>query len=152
MTRVNRSKASPGLAPASTTAQIRWCHRPPESGETAHSAQAAVPLPPQPQVERFETSPRAPVFVEVFCCLARLSKAARNLGFIEQCQWLKCCKWTYPLRLAQLKGLLENPDVRWVHWASPCGTFSRARETKRKGAPKPLRNLQHIKGFLTSGE
>ena len=46
-----------------------------------------------------------------------------------------------------LKGLLENPDVFWVHWAPPCGTFSRAREIKRRGAPKPLRNMQFVKGF-----
>ena len=37
-----------------------------------------------------------------------------------------------------LKGVLENPDVRWVHWAPPCGTFSQAREVRRKGAPLPL--------------
>ena len=34
-----------------------------------------------------------------------------------------------------------------MHWAPPCGTFSRAREIRRPGAPPPLRNQRHIKGF-----
>ena len=34
-----------------------------------------------------------------------------------------------------------------VHWAPPCGTFSRAREVRRKGGPLPLRNLSFVKGF-----
>ena len=29
-------------------------------------------------------------------------------------------------------------DVAWVHWAPPCGTFSRAREIPRPDAPQPL--------------
>ena len=41
----------------------------------------------------------------------------------------------------------NNQGLAWVHWAPPCGTFSRAREIRRPGAPLPLRNLRHIQGF-----
>ena len=77
---------------------------------------------------------RTPVFVEVFCGVARLSKAARNLGFkavpldhVCKANGIKVLQVDVSTKSgkAQLKGLLENPDVRWVHWAPPCGTFSR---------------------------
>ena len=43
--------------------------------------------------------------------------------------------------------MLRQPGLAWVHWAPPCGTFSRAREIRRPGAPPPLRNKTHIQGF-----
>ena len=123
----------------------------------------------QPEAENAATGPRqeaspsaqpaagrTPVFVEVFCGVARLSKAARNLGFkavpidhVCKADGIKVLQVDVSSKAgrAQLKGLLENPDVRWVHWAPPCGTFSRAREIKRRDGPKPLRNLSHIRGF-----
>ena len=77
---------------------------------------------------------RTPIFVEVFCGLARLSKAARELGFkaapvdhICNTSSIKVMKLDLCSKEGRslLKGLLENPDVYWVHWAPPCGTFSR---------------------------
>ena len=51
---------------------------------------------------------------------------------------LKFCKWTYPLKQAKPFTL------------GALGRAGLARERLiRKGAPKPLRNLQHIKGFPT---
>ena len=38
-------------------------------------------------------------------------------------------------------------DVAWVHWAPPCGTFSRAREIPRPDAPKPLRSVHRPAGL-----
>ena len=71
--------------------------------------------------------------------MARLSKAARNLGF-------KAVPIDHVCKANGIKVLLVDVSTK-VHWAPPCGTFSRAREIRRKGAPKPLRNLRHIKGF-----
>ena len=114
-------------------------------------------MPRQASLASEEAQPgRTPVFVEVFCGVARLSKAARNLGFkavpvdhVCKANGIKVLQVDVSTKSgkAQLKGLLENPDVRWVHWAPPCGTFSRAREIKRRDGPKPLRNLRHITGF-----
>ena len=43
--------------------------------------------------------------------------------------------------------MLQQPVLACVHWAPPCGTFSRARKIRRPGAPPPLRNRDHIRGF-----
>ena len=96
---------------------------------------AAVPPPPAPDVQVApDAVARTPVFVEVFCGMARLSKAARALGFkavpvdhVCKANGIKVLLVDVSTKSgqAQLKGLLENPDVRWVLWAPPCGTFSR---------------------------
>ena len=54
---------------------------------------------------------------------------------------------TSSLGQSLLQSMFQQPGLAWVHWAPPCGTFSRAREIRRPGAPPPLRNQRHIKGF-----
>ena len=43
--------------------------------------------------------------------------------------------------------LVQMSIDQGIDWTPPCGTFSRAREIRRPGAPPPLRNLEHIRGF-----
>ena len=134
--------------PSSTT------HKAKPAGAEASSPSAAGPQ--QARSLPAKHRGRTPVFVEVFCGLARLSKAARDAGFacapvdhVAKASGIKVLQVDLRTRGGRslLKGLLENADVLWVHWAPPCGTFSRAHEIRRKGAPLPLRNLQFIKGF-----
>ena len=99
------------------------------------------------------------IVVEVFCGFARLSKAAADAGFqvvaldhAVKAQGVKVVQvdLTTAMGATILRGILDQPNIVWVHWAPPCGTFSRAREIRRKGAPLPLRNKLFIKGFPKS--
>ena len=122
----------------------------------SHSVPADLPQSCGTVSRSVQPAGRTPVFVEVFGGLARLSKAARDRGFscapIDHANKASGIKVLHIDLCGQagrslLKGVLENPDVRWVHWAPPCGTFSRAREVRRQGGPLPLRNLSFVTGF-----
>ena len=102
--------------------------------EESPSVPADLPQPCGTVSTSVQPAGRTPVFVEVFCGLARLSKAARDRGFscapIDHANKASGIKVLHIDLCGQagrslLKGVLENPDVRWVHWAPPCGTFSR---------------------------
>ena len=84
--------------------------------------------------------------MEVFCGLARLSVAARDAGFFAvpvdhhtKAHGIKVHQLDLCTRQGQclLRALLAQPQLAWVHCAPPCGTFSRAREIRRPGAPPP---------------
>ena len=98
----------------------------------------------------------SPIFVEVFCGVARLSQAARERGFhavpvdhVVKAHGIRVLQLDLRSRTGQrmLRDLVGQTNVVWVHWAPPCGTFSRAREIKRKGAPPPLRSQHLVKGL-----
>eukprot|EP00973_Karenia_brevis_P006559 892588-Karenia_brevis.AAC.1 len=44
---------------------------------------------------------------------------------------------------------MENHQIRYVHFAPPCGTATRAREIRRAHGPdpKPLRSVDHPNGL-----
>ena len=122
----------------------------------SHSVPADLPQSCGTVSRSVQPAGRTSVFVEVFCGLARLSKAARDRGFscapIDHANKASGIKVLHIDLYDQagrslLKGVLENPDVRWVHWAPPCGSFSRAREVRSQGGPLPLRNLSFVTGF-----
>ena len=62
--------------------------------------------------------------------------------------------------MSKLWKLLQHPNLVYVHLATPCGTFSRARdkpiseELKQKGVkePQPLRSDKHVWGLPEVGE
>ena len=92
--------------------------------------------------------------MEVFCGLGRLSKAAKDLGFhtvsidkVCKAQGVKVLDLSRKEGRSLLKDVLDRPGVVWVHWAPPCGTFSRAREIRHPGGPKPLRDRNFVGGL-----
>ena len=97
-----------------------------------------------------------PLFEKVFCGLGRLSKAAKDLGFhtvsidkVCKAQGVKVLQLDLSRKEGRslLKDVLDRPGVVWVHWAPPCGTFSRAREIRHPGGPRPLRDRNFVRGL-----
>ena len=102
--------------------------------EEVPSAAASLPQPCGTVSRSAEPAGRTPVFVEVFCGLARLSKAARDRGFscapVDHANKASGIKVLHIDLCGQagrslLKGILDNPDVRWVLFGS---------ETSRSGS------------------
>ena len=100
-----------------------------------------------------------PGALEVFCGQALLTKELQKAGFAatgidhkgNKDRPLAKTVW---LDLATKSGQLQFWDyirtgrVRYVHFAPPCGTASRAREVRRRGIdPKPLRSAEFPDGL-----
>ncbi len=50
-----------------------------------------------------------------------------------------------------IKAVLKSGEVRWVHFAPPCKTFSKARRTDRHGSAAVLRWPDNVEGRLPDG-
>lgn len=100
-----------------------------------------------------------PKALEVMCGCAELTSELHKAGFDATGIDYKGCKdkaksrviWIdLATRLGQLEfwDLVHAGSVRYIHFAPPCGTASRAREIRRRGVdPKPLRSQEHPDGL-----
>ncbi|CAE7428234.1 car [Symbiodinium sp. CCMP2592] len=79
------------------------------------------------------------VTVEVFCGTGRLSASLRSEGF-------DAFGVDHVASIAHLWSILKDPAVKFIHFAPPCGTASRARDIQFPGAPPVLRNESHPEG------
>ena len=112
-------------------------------------------------VEVLDVDKREMIALEVFCGKAALTRALGKAGVKAQGIDFKFNKdkpvgsviWidlSLPRGQAEFKELCKAKDCRvvYAHFAPPCGTASRAREIRIKGAadPKPLRSNEHPDG------
>ena len=158
---MSKASSGPGESPASTplsppgkggprcdavTGRARCENVQPPIGGSAFS-----PVDCQPG----QSDRGVPLFVEVFCGLGRLSKAAKDLGFhtvsidkVCKAQGVKVLQLDLSRKEGRslLKDVLDRPGLVWVHWAPPCGTFSRAREICHPGRTKAAEGSKFRKG------
>ncbi|CAE7763397.1 car [Symbiodinium sp. CCMP2592] len=108
-------------------------------------------------LQRLEGQPLSEVVtVEVFCGTGRLSASLRSEGFdafgVDHVVGkTACCSvlqldLTCEASIAHLWSILKDPAVKFIHFAPPCGTASRARDIQFPGAPPVLRNESHPEG------
>lgn len=100
-----------------------------------------------------------PGAVEVFCGIAHLTLELQKVGFRAVGIDHKGCKdkpvakalWIdLTTRRGQLEfwDIIRSQNVKYVHFAPPCGTASAARNIRRKGIdPKPLRSEENPDGL-----
>ncbi|CAE7241857.1 unnamed protein product [Symbiodinium sp. CCMP2592] len=114
-------------------------------------------LDPSATLQRLEGQPLSEVVtVEVFCGTGRLSASLRSEGFdafgVDHVVGkTACCSvlqldLTCEASIAHLWSILKDPAVKFIHFAPPCGTASRARDIQFPGAPPVLRNESHPEG------
>ncbi|CAE7664604.1 car [Symbiodinium sp. CCMP2592] len=114
-------------------------------------------LDPSATLQRLEGQPLSKlVTVEVFCGTGRLSASLRSEGFdafgVDHVVGKTACCSVLQLDLtcadsiAHLWSILKDPAVKFIHFAPPCGTASRARDIQFPGAPPVLRNESHPEG------
>ena len=91
-----------------------------------------------------------PAFLELFAGKAGLTQQVRELGLLVlEPRDLRGdgTDLSNDTVLREIIGLIRGGQVRWLHLAPPCRTFSRARRTDRFGAVQPLRSSQFPGGI-----